>query len=1231
MVNPVNDNVLGNRFWAVNDLGKLDQVEQPPAVEPDAEPEKVNPKSTIFTFAANGGDAMATSAINKAELFAASHTLNEEQVAQENQKADANLRELVGDQGIVDTLVDEVADLYAQRFDCEANDAKAACRTALRKLMVTREFDERANIALPAFDPNAPAPNRLLGEDGLNALKNAMLGLAHMLKEGEISERAVVVLADGNYYDASNRTDLLRLAAESAKKVKQLFIGEERFNKLIEQCQTALANTPDLSEVQRNQLQAKIAQLRTLADEAIALRKAATEGIKTDYQLAESTGKATKSQSFQKKQLDQIRNSLRAFRYDLDQARGTMAGGMEWLRRKADNLFSSGVSHRITTADYLAMQEADRKFNELLDEVQHATANGAQINPDRYDQDAYSMASGNVDWASKVSLADSAEAATQLSHLTNDRIRYHYSGAEKRAAENFKAIEDELGSIAEEGGSRTVTFRAGADALFNLNLLAMDVKAKAGGAVDVTAQIQVDNASGSVKVTYSVGGQAHAGASTKVGADPEKKDDEPVGGVGAKLSAEVSLGATRSVTKTYANLEEFAKTASGLNMVMTPRPREVFYAWAKAAVKGIGHLFMLGATATGFRIHRSKMDQVAYGAELRNRNVFGEMGGVFLKKRNVEVLEERTAWTVKGSAQAGAKGGLYFANGDELATNFEFEGKLGGDFAREISAKGKLYTSFVNSLSGCTVDYLENQFRNGHEELATNPETEKWAGQLKRLVDGAPQDQAKDITDGLAGLSTLLSELEESAIGKDQKDTQFWSRFAAQARQLATATALLTKRANALDDGLPGAADAKRTAKAAGEYLIPRLANPVVKVPPKIFQEEFFNVCQITKPRQSKTSAFFSFRYDVLGNVIDEKLEKYGLGDQGQDTLQEKTLNTEAVDAVDFVKETAGLVGQVRVRYTKETNVSRHRDVRPWMNTSGKKTFDVDLPVNLPMRIVLDTIARYYCKKVAGLDEVESQKWVQEFYDGFTDAFKNTIEDGLIVGAVPFLDMTLGEAAEKSPALKALLGGVSAMKDAYNDDYAFRDDTYKRLHFEIDPDGRFAGFALQDGYDTEGRVEIDPLPFLSINLSLTSSTLVNDFMVMARPKVNDLMKRADDFAQAGNPEGFKNFLARNKNGVIRLLQAGKANAANEARPKDKYWAPDCQEMANTITTCKELLKEAAKKNTLMGSLAKAFIADFDAIAREVQEQGALEDDQALDLAQRFFTAAAKAYTLAAMA
>ena len=84
MVNPVNDNVLGNRFWAVNDLGKLDQVEQPPVVEPDAEPEKVNPKSTIFTFAANGGDAMATSAINKAELFAASHTLNEEQVAQEN-------------------------------------------------------------------------------------------------------------------------------------------------------------------------------------------------------------------------------------------------------------------------------------------------------------------------------------------------------------------------------------------------------------------------------------------------------------------------------------------------------------------------------------------------------------------------------------------------------------------------------------------------------------------------------------------------------------------------------------------------------------------------------------------------------------------------------------------------------------------------------------------------------------------------------------------------------------------------------------------------------------------------------------------------------------------------------------------------------------------------------------------------------------------------------------------
>ena len=208
--------------------------------------------------------------------------------------------------------------------------------------------------------------------------------------------------------------------------------------------------------------------------------------------------------------------------------------------------------------------------------------------------------------------------------------------------------------------------------------------------------------------------------------------------------------------------------------------------------------------------------------------------------------------------------------------------------------------------------------------------------------------------------------------------------------------------------------------------------------------------------------------------------------------------------------------------------------------------------------------------------------------------------------------------------------GVSCLKDKYDADYAFTDDTYKMLRFEVDGDGRFAGFALVDGYDTKGKLELTPKNFFSVTFSLTSQTLVNDFMVMPRPKVNDLLKRADDFAQAGNPEGFKNFLARNKNGVVRLLQAGKDKAGDAERAGDKYWKPDCDNMAAIINECRQLLASHATKNTVLGNQAKTHMATFDAVAREVQNQGELSDEQALDLAARFFTAAARVYTLAAM-
>ena len=149
MTQHINDKVLGSRFWLVNDFQPLQQndnasnvanaqlIQHRPArnVEHDA---------TVFSFVTNGNDGMVKSAINKAEIFAASHTLSEEERNLETVKANNNKRYLLGDEDAVNAFLDEVKGLYTSRF---GEDGVNLCTTALNKLMVTREFDERAKIA----------------------------------------------------------------------------------------------------------------------------------------------------------------------------------------------------------------------------------------------------------------------------------------------------------------------------------------------------------------------------------------------------------------------------------------------------------------------------------------------------------------------------------------------------------------------------------------------------------------------------------------------------------------------------------------------------------------------------------------------------------------------------------------------------------------------------------------------------------------------------------------------------------------------------------------------------------------------------------------------------------------------------------------------------------------------------------------------------------------------------
>ena len=1232
MTQQINDKVLGSRFWVANDFQPIQQNDNASnvAVNPRRQRPaiKVEHDSTAFSFYSNGEDAMVKSAINKAEIFAASHTLSEEEREQETAKANNNKLYLLGDDNAVQEFLDDVNALYAEKFG-EDEDGANFCATALNKLMVTHEFDERAKIARNN--------NRHLGGAGLESLKNAVLGLARMLQEGKISENAVVVLADSNIYDASNKADLLRLVADSAQKTRELFIGEKRFNALIQQCEDLLNNAQNLTNEEKNNIRTEIVELRNLAITAINYRSVASAGIKTDYKFTDDTGKVKSDSDFQEKQIKQIRESLRAFRYDLDQQRGASMGKMERMRRFFDNTFSYYSGQRIAEAMYRQMQDADNLFNNKLSQIQaHITGQAAQ-EPQLDANNPYAGATGEVVLGDKINLNASAKAATYLSHLTNARIRYHRSGAEKRVKENAQAIRDELGVIAESGGERTVTLRAGADFLFDLNLGFAEAEAKAGATVKVSAQIKINNNDGTVSVTYSKGLDFHANAGVTVGVDRDEEGDNLKGGLGADIGAEVNVGGQHSVTKTYANLDEFIRTATKYNLVMTPRPREVFYAWAPKLVKSLGNLFLLGMTAVGFRISKSKMDQVSYSAELRNRNVFGPMSGLFLKKRNVEVLGERKSVSFQGGLNASAEAGLFYANDGGYDSNFEFGGSLDISHSKEFFVKNKVFVSFAESLKTCSDGFLRQRF---NSELANQneilPEFDQWRTNITNLVAGtdivqpAEHYDARRIAASFASLTTMLHELEESVAKTPRQDNAFWNKFAAKARILAVAVALLAKRAEALEGVDPQTVAAKKAAKAASQYIIPRLANPIVKLPHKIYQEKFFNVFNFGKPPMNTTVGKFSAMYDVGDGFVGELFEKIGIGESASDTLIGATGKTDATSLVDLTKESGLLAHKVELKVTHTSPRSNTPDVRPWVNS--KKTFvDVRLTAAMPLRLLLEWIVRGYAKGVSGADaeHIEESKLKDEIKEALLDSLKTTGEDTVIQGTEPLLNCTIGRLLKENKGFRTFMGGLGFLKQAYNEAYTFEDDTYKTLRFTFS-NGRFVSFSMSEDYETDGKLEIKPLPFLGIELGLSSQTSVNDYTIFRKPTANMFMDAASDYATAGNTEGFKNFLARHQNHVVRIIQAGKEHAAE--RPNDKFWTQDCENMQAIMRDCNTLLTNLAARNDEIGEEAKNIRETFGTLVNDVKQQADdMETADVLDLANRFFRTTASIYTLAAMA
>ena len=1246
----ISDATLGSRFWINTDFS---MAARPVAAnnERTVDVATVNKhNSNIFTFVNAGGDSMAKNAIGKAELFAATHTLSIDDEVHEQIRADNNYNALIGDENTKNEILDAAVEAFrAKNEGVDEAAAREVCNTAFRKLLASQEFTDRAKVT--AADLNRDNGGIKLDAEGIASLKNATAGLAHMIRNGQISEKAVIFLADGNFYDAANRTDMLRLAAESAKKVKSIFIGEERVEALVTNCLIYLRDNAHLSEDRADEVAQKINTLRQLQANVINARKAATACIKTNYLLTDPTGDQKKDSKFQKNQIDEIRNSLRAFRYDLDRHFNARMGTMEKFRRWADDKFSSTVENRMTEAQMQAIEDADTAFNTLLTEIREDMGIDTEIVENEPAGNYANATDKDLTNSSKVSFRASAKAATHLSHLTNDRIRYHYSGIEKRNEESAQAIRNALGDISKNTGSRTVTLRVSADFVAKLGIPGVTkASLNAGGAIDVQAEVSVSNKDGTVSVSYSVGLKGHAGVSVKVGVDPDddKLTDGQRSGLGAKAGADANANVRRKTTKVYANLEEFIRDTSKYSPLVNPQISDMFLRYGGAAIRGIGRVFLAGATVLGLRISRSRMDQLDYSRELRNRNVFGPLAGVFAKKRNVEMIGERKGYAFGLGAKVSAEGGIYVTENGEASSNLSGSVAIGYDYTREFGVKNKSYASFATSFSNCSANYLTTRFDN---EIAAQEGVlgigNQWAENLSGVVNGAQignqPDNATAIKDAINSVSELLTALEDSAIGKTDDNTEFWDSFAAKARLLAVATALLSKRAEALNVAIEGAADAKAAAKAAVDYIIPRLANPVVKVPDKIYRSRFFDVFDLGNPPTSKHTAYFEFSMEVFKKVTDD-LVKTGSGslqDLVGDSNSTGTVKAgrelvgtvvEGVgtDFMDAARDVPPIPSKFQVRYTRTNFVGSKPDKRPWM-VDPSHTLDIRINSGFTLGLIVNAIARSKTKKYSGLgdEEVAKVEVLDAFKTLMKDTAKSAAEAAAVDSIIPLMDLSLGELAKKYSCFDAILGGAHSFDEKMKADHDSTTEAMKTIRFNYSADGRLTGFALIDDTEYASTLKFDPVPMVEVSVSLESKTSVGVYSVLTTPNPNKLMSCASDYIAGGNISGFKGLLANNKIGVKRLVKAGRAVPGDV--PGDKYWQKDCTSMKNLMADLAIKIGELKSKGGKAAQdAAKLHTAYKEIVPRMITQPDDITDEAAIALANDFFLLAANVYNLNAI-
>ncbi len=1146
---------LGSRFWVTSDNAGLAKVVSAASKAGCDDRGKIlggfsfssvpSSDTTRLSLAHSGCADRLTAVFERAKSFAsrfaeAAHPYNEalaRKVGLYGNLPDIVTRLSLKEQAAADADFAPDSDVYSTRI--------ADAVRVMHALLATNEFKAINDV-------------KDLSEDQVDAitarLANAAVGVLKLMREDKVTIDSIFELSENNVYDLTHAADLYTVTAKTCEKAHDLIRSIRPFMSL------PMLFKDDATKKECIDLISRIYDFRSRIASSLSVP------TKPDPPTAANLEKAVRT----------MRETMRAFRYDVDVARGTTGdNAMTRFRRWMDDLGSSGKG-RLAKADLDGEAKLIGELNKLLKE------------------------NGLPDELAFQPLRDSQELqrATDLTHTANNQIRYYFSGHARKqdlfAAKAHKILDD-----MSVGDTRTVRLAVTASLAAELGI--GDAALKASYTHDITIAKTLDGFAIIKFDGASLTGEAGVGDSLT-----GKKDKGAIDTT-LSVSAKVEAGIGKKRAVTYRSANDLIVALKGKGDVLDVSHHSVHAVLGKIwmGVRTIGSFFVNAASKLGFREHHTRIDFVNYQSKLVSNGVLDATDTVLARTSRAVMSQESHSWvrsiegklsanlsigTLKDDVEEDAEG----IDDENMSKLFEAEAAVNGRVSKEFAVKTTHFRPLTESMAGRSLEWLIKEtgpsltphslddvaihMRSLETKMRRN---ELYFASLPRTANGRPSEEAL------------------------RRFAENWKRFAATAELLKRAGEIFLKNATAVElcaaagfassieknvDSLNDIrARLKGQIESISSYLTERLNHPAVTLTDDEFRTHFLEETFSETVGSTTVSLGGSVSLTGLEGPLTEDISLPG------DPLP---ANIDLNARRNALMDTLTPLDQQFSFAITQTEPSKTDDVRPWKN--GIETdITVSFAVNMSTRALATRI----------VDQLLKAKG--PFREDRPDLRNDLIED---------LEFNLKWARADQINARANKALTNKLEDKFGKDVVGL-DTESECDNRVSMTFHYEGTRLTRLFESEtltstGKLGASvKLGAVSLGLSVSSTAQEESVTrsIYTPTSIDSILKVAEAFNQKDNGlSDFEAFTIHSAKGLFRALRAAQNYLEIDAPLdlSDPHAERDRDETVQRLKTTFGLLTLIARNKNLTDR-AEQLHSEFGKAMDEIERMDFSDPDVAL--------------------